>query len=147
MFSTILLCSDGSKSALKAAEVAAKLARRFEARLIVLSVFNPSTVPAPFIGFPDSDLETATDSGRYADAMHRSIERETGKVLEESVGRWETRREIGHPVDRITRIAKDEQASLIVVGHRGLSEWQSYLLGSVSDGVLHHAHCSVLVVR
>ena len=47
----------------------------------------------------------------------------------------------------ITKVAADEQADLIVVGSRGLSAAGRFLLGSVSDGILHHVHCSVLVVK
>jgi len=41
----------------------------------------------------------------------------------------------------------DEKVDLIVMGSRGLGRFQRLLLGSVSEGVLHHAHCSILVVR
>jgi len=36
---------------------------------------------------------------------------------------------------------------LIVMGSRGLSGIKSFLLGSISDRVVHHAHCPVLIVR
>jgi hypothetical protein len=44
-------------------------------------------------------------------------------------------------------VAEEEEAGLVVMASRGLSEWKALLLGSVSDHVLHHAHCSVLIVR
>jgi nucleotide-binding universal stress UspA family protein len=53
----------------------------------------------------------------------------------------------GEPADALVRVAKDEGASLIVVGTRGHNVAQRALLGSVSSDVVHHAECDVLVVR
>lgn len=52
----------------------------------------------------------------------------------------------GNPEQEIVEIARSWGADLIVVGSHGRGFW-GRLLGSVSDGVLHHAPCSVLVVR
>jgi nucleotide-binding universal stress UspA family protein len=53
----------------------------------------------------------------------------------------------GSPDSRIVETAEEWQADLIVVGSHGYSRWERLLLGSVSDSVVHHAPCSVLVVR
>ncbi len=52
----------------------------------------------------------------------------------------------GSPDQQIVERAKDWKADLIVVGSHGRGFW-GRMLGSVSDGVVHHAPCSVLVVR
>jgi nucleotide-binding universal stress UspA family protein len=52
----------------------------------------------------------------------------------------------GAPDQQIIEMAKEWNADLIVVGSHGRGFW-GRLLGSVSDGVVHHAPCSVLVVR
>jgi nucleotide-binding universal stress UspA family protein len=52
----------------------------------------------------------------------------------------------GSPADEIIRTASELGADLIVMGSRGLGSTRSVLLGSVSDRVLHLAHCPVLVV-
>ena len=54
---------------------------------------------------------------------------------------------LGHPVTELVRIANERSAGLIVVGSHGLSGIERFLLGSVSERVLHHAHCSVLVYK
>ncbi len=53
----------------------------------------------------------------------------------------------GSPDSRIVETAEEWRADLIVVGSHGYSRWERLLLGSVSDSVVHHAPCSVLVVR
>ena len=53
----------------------------------------------------------------------------------------------GDPVTQIVEYAEKNACQLIVVGTRGLSNTGRFFLGSVSDGILHRAHCSVLVVR
>ena len=50
-------------------------------------------------------------------------------------------------VQAITDYASEWKVDLIVLGTRGLSGFRKLLLGSVSNGVLSHASCSVLVVR
>jgi nucleotide-binding universal stress UspA family protein len=44
-------------------------------------------------------------------------------------------------------LAEKEGAELIVMGSRGLGCIRRALMGSVSDSIVHHAHCPVLVVR
>jgi nucleotide-binding universal stress UspA family protein len=53
----------------------------------------------------------------------------------------------GDPATAILDAAEKESADLIVMGTRGLGTAERWLIGSVSDKVLHHAHCSVLVAR
>lgn len=53
----------------------------------------------------------------------------------------------GDPASAILSEAESEGADVIVLGTRGLSTAERWLVGSVSTKVLHHAHCSVLVVR
>ena len=53
----------------------------------------------------------------------------------------------GQPAEVIIDVANQEQADLIVVGSRGLTGIQRYLMGSVSSKVSEHAPCSVMVVR
>lgn len=53
----------------------------------------------------------------------------------------------GSPDSRIVETAEEWHADLIVVGSHGYNRWERLLLGSVSDSVVHHAPCSVLVVR
>lgn len=53
----------------------------------------------------------------------------------------------GSPDSRIVETAEEIGADLIILGSHGYNRWERLLLGSVSSSVIHHAHCSVLVVR
>jgi nucleotide-binding universal stress UspA family protein len=53
----------------------------------------------------------------------------------------------GSPESRIVETAEQINADLIILGSHGYNRWERLLLGSVSNSVLHHAPCSVLVVR
>ena len=68
------------------------------------------------------------------------IEAAGGKVAQTYV-------RLGRPVEEIVILADEIDAGLVVVGSRGLGGIRRLLLGSVSDGVVRHAHCPVLVVR
>ena len=59
----------------------------------------------------------------------------------------ELKYEVGNPGSLIRDVAKDWNADLIVMGRRGLSSFKEVFLGSVSNYILHHAPCSVLIVH
>jgi nucleotide-binding universal stress UspA family protein len=54
---------------------------------------------------------------------------------------------VRHRADQIVRVAEDIGAGLIVIGSRGLGGLRRALMASVSDAVVRHAHCPVMVVR
>ena len=54
---------------------------------------------------------------------------------------------MGRPAAEIVELAEDLEVGLVVVGSRGLGGIRRALMGSVSDSVVRHAHCLVLVVR
>ena len=53
----------------------------------------------------------------------------------------------GNPADTVARLAKREQADLLVIGSRGVNEFQPMLLGAISRKLLMQAPCSVLTVK
>lgn len=56
------------------------------------------------------------------------------------------RLEAGSPREVISRIANEEEFTLLVIGRRGMGEIRDVLFGSVSNHVLHHVNCPVLLV-
>lgn len=147
MFTHILFACDGSENALRAAKYAAELTQKFGAKLTLLSVFDPPAV----LPITVMDMLAANDTATLmaqAEIVQDAIEKHTQQILEqEGITDLTCRREVGHPVEMIVNVAAREKADLIVMGSRGLGGLQSFLLGSVSERVLHHAHCPILIVR
>ena len=54
---------------------------------------------------------------------------------------------LGHAEEAILAAAREWQADLILLGSHGHRAWERFLLGSVSQAVAWHAHCSVEIVR
>jgi nucleotide-binding universal stress UspA family protein len=59
----------------------------------------------------------------------------------------ETQITTGAPDQILIDAAKDWKADLVVIGSHGQGFWRRMLLGSITDSLVHHAPCSVLVVR
>ena len=137
---TILLATDGSRDAELARTTAVDLANSTNSELHLVTV-------AP--GYPTFDVrkpevleqlrEQAED---ILNAQAAKVEREGGKVAQKHLRIAERYR-----AQQIVQVAEDIEAGLIVMGSRGLGGVRRALIGSVSDSVIRHAHCPVLVVR
>ncbi len=134
----LLVAFDGSEQSEKAYRQALEIASKFSACMIVLAVARP---PEPPVAVEmEAVLESAVE--HYETYFKRL------KEAAESLGvdvRFEVR--AGHPAEQIVLMAGDENADAIVMGHRGESFFQRWLLGSVAKRVLSYAHCTVIVVR
>ncbi|NLH98088.1 MAG: universal stress protein [Chthonomonadales bacterium] len=146
MFTKLLLASDGSDYALRAAQAAAAIAKSMGASVTVLHVFSAPLLQMTAPGAPGMDIDPGAVND-YMEQVQDSVARRTGRILEEAGVAYDTLTEVGHPAEVITRIAEDDGYDLIVLGSRGMTPIKSFLLGSVSDKVSHHAHCPVLIVK
>lgn len=146
MIRRILLATDGSDMALKAARWAADLGKRYGAKVTVLHVVHIPAVLAGSTVLPGgaSDIAMVT---RLMEQAANSIITLTTPVLDEHQVAYSMRIEYGHVAEEIVRVAEEENADLIVMGSRGLSNASALLLGSVSHKVLHASHRPVLVAR
>jgi nucleotide-binding universal stress UspA family protein len=144
MFKQILVGSDGSCEAIRAVEMAAAIAKPMDATVIALNVFNLSAAAAYLA--PEA-LEYANEIVKSGEAAQREALGESSGILTEAGVKFRTRAETGHPVDTTIRVAKEENADMVVVGTHGRNGLQKIFLDSVSDGVARHAPCPVLVVR
>jgi len=138
MFSKILVCLDGSEGALTAAIMGAQIAQKFHSAVLLIHVFMGGNWEFA-IGQDEIDS--------YTEEAQRILEEHAGKIFREAGLQCETLLEYGHSAEAITRAAAQHKVDLIVLGGRGLSSVQAFLMGSISEQVLHHAHCPVLIVR
>jgi nucleotide-binding universal stress UspA family protein len=137
-FSRILLATDGSEQSQAAVDATIELATFSSAVVRVAHVWN---------------LEVHHRHGVW-DVEVRS---EAERLVQETVGRIVAagiaadneifRADHAHVAAAIAQIAREFQADLVVVGSRGLSDWQSMFQHSVSHQVLASVDCPVLIVR
>ena len=149
MYKKILLPTDGSEHANKAAKQAIWIASTSGAELIALNVIETSSL----VGLPAEDLivrikEMLKEEGR------KSLEK-IADILKETEIRDECQKEVkltasteeGSPSDVIIKTVKEEDIDLIVMGTSGKHGLDRFLLGSVTENVVRSAPCPVLVVH
>jgi len=143
----ILIATDGSTPSLDAARLVRDLLNPAAlARVTIVAVVQPleeTTFYTPYGGSlsPGAWDEMTAQAERAArDTLERTAE-EVGMAVPVDLL---IRR--GAPVTEIVRAAEEVGATLIALGSRGRGEARAVLLGSVSERVLHTAHCPVLIV-
>jgi len=138
MISKILVPTDGSKAAQKAARYAVELAKQLKALVIVLSVIDKRS----FIGQTVLAAETARHVIEpIEDYLREAAEGYAGeikKLCEKNGVRSRTVITTGHPVEEIVKEAKKSKADLIVMSSHGRSTLAAAVLGSVAYGVIHN---------
>jgi len=142
---SILLAVDGSEEARLATRAATELSGATGSEVQVVYVLpsageliGPHSYPADR---RESLLEGAErDARAFLDEQAERIRSEGGNVTETHLVRGRADREI-------VNLSEEVGAGLIVMGSRGLGGVRRALMGSVSDSVVRHAHCPVLIVR
>ena len=86
-------------------------------------------------------------AGPAAGPVARTGNARAGRELEEKGIEFEQHAIEGDPAHAIIEVAEQQSADLIVVGARGLTGLQRFLLGSVSSKLSHHSPISLMVVR
>jgi nucleotide-binding universal stress UspA family protein len=134
---TILLATDLTAASREATERAIDLASRLDARLLIVNALEKRRLSGS--GSHDRVDQARTERETHLVKVVREA-RDAGVTAEFMV--WD-----GDPGDSIAAAAEAEDADLVVVGTRGRSGAERMFLGSVSDHVVRHAECPVLVVR
>jgi nucleotide-binding universal stress UspA family protein len=138
MYRKIMIATDGSDNAKMAVEHAAELARLTGSKEAF--IVHICTACGTDLDPDEENMEAANDIVQEAAALMEAAGLDVAVHVEteyppESVG------------NAIIEIAFDQQADLVVMGSRGLSEFKGMLLGSVSSKVVQKAACPVLVLK
>ena len=155
MFKKILVPLDGSEHSLRALTIAIQIAKKFGGKITLIHVYSvtirpvimpePTTLTPPMIpAMTPAEVSKAVEATRKAGASILADGEQKVKAKEVQV---ETILREGHTVQEIVKTAKEGKFDLIVIGGRGISKIRELLLGSVTDGVIHHAPCPVLVIK
>jgi len=134
----ILLATDGSKEAELASRTAIDIASRTNSELHVIAVgpFVPETSDTVFGGPP----QTPPSAQELLDKQVELLTAAGGTIAQAHL-------KMGAVAEEIVALGEELGAGLIVLGSRGRGGIRRALMGSVSDSVVRHAHCPVLVVR
>lgn len=138
----VVVGTDGSETSVRAAQLAASLARHHEARLHVVTVVRPPEGWWGVVGSPPS-----------AESMAAALSKAQRQVLDQTVEsldldglQWEVVEEIGDPAGRLVEYCREQGADVLVVGRRGAGILERVVVGSVADRVVHTSDCPVIVV-
>lgn len=145
----IILATDGTKYGDAAAEMLRNFRLGASDSVRVISVVDmavPLAVDVYGGYLPDtSELEKAAreNASKVIESTCERVRAMFGEVKVDVSGEVL----FGSPDSRIVETAEEHAADLVILGSHGYKRWERLLLGSVSSSVVHHAHCSVLVVR
>lgn len=141
MLKRILVGFDGSQPSYKAFEFSLELATlcpNTEMEITVLSVAQPPE-QADIV-----EMRAVIDNAKqyYEERFKELKEKAKEKDIE-----IKTEIAVGHPADQIVKYAKENNIDMIILGPKGKSKIESWLVGSVSKRVSTYAHCTVTIVK
>jgi nucleotide-binding universal stress UspA family protein len=146
MFGRIVVGTDGSETASEAVRQAIELAKLSDAKLDIVSAFEP--IPQQRLREEAQEIpgDVAHGVGPRED-VNLALEKALGNAKQEGLGDVQTHPREGDPADAILDVAEETGADLIIVGNKGMTGAKRFLLGSVPNKVSHHAPCGVMIIR
>jgi nucleotide-binding universal stress UspA family protein len=145
---SVLVAMDGSEDSFRAVRFLQSLGLPRQTKVRLLSVVEqiryPSSAPQSVHGQIVRMLKELEAERRGE--LEKVLE-QAASHLDDKITRVTRSTPTGNPADEIVATADDRDADLVVVGARGLGGMARLLLGSVSERVLRHARCPVLIVK
>ncbi len=140
----ILVPIDGSECSLNAAKYAIKVAKDENAELFCIHVI--ASVPYGYASSPPAIDQYFKDIEEKAQSWFDKV-RDMAKNEGIPELKTETFANVKSVIGSIIDYATGRDVDLIVIGTRGRTGLKRFLMGSVANGVVQHAHCPVLLVR
>jgi len=144
----VLIATDGSEAAVEAAHKAVELLRpgaRVALAMVVPSKQDPMLDAGGFEGPVMTDEEAEQEWQENKGGAEAELDKEA--ALADQPVETKVVADDGGPGPGIVRVAKELPADVIVIGSSGKGALRRFFTGSVSDHVVHHAPCPVLVIR
>ncbi|HZC49716.1 MAG TPA: universal stress protein [Nitrososphaeraceae archaeon] len=142
MLSKILVPVDGSENSFRALEHAIFLSRKIEGTQTTVTHIIEGP-PSVYIYSPKVMEKVRAD---YKSESTKILERCKDMANKSGINIHTVLIE-GDPASKIIRYSEMEKFDIIIIGSRGMGQFKEMILGSISNKVLHHAKCSVMVVR
>ena len=147
----VLLATDGSEEAELASRTAVDLAKSTGSELHVVYVWEAAN---PYVDAVELAGDEPVNPGLDAE-LRRNFERRAREMLDAETERVraaggtvaQAHLRMGKADREVVALAEEVGAGLVVTGSRGRGGVRRALMGSVSDSVVRHTHCPVLVVR
>lgn len=140
----IVIGYDGSRSARRAVNFVEKLPLAPNCEVCIATLVTPKETGGFLPGPLREEINAICKAEQKA---ARQGLNEVTKQLQGSGHKIVTDLRDADPAAGLLQIAEERKADLLVVGAQGISEVEQFLLGSVSDKVLRHAPCSVMIIR
>jgi len=147
----ILVATDFSEPSRAALDYAANLAKKLEASVDLLHVWEAPTFVVPGTGMTSIYVGSGAGEQTIEEVMRQSanhaMDEFVAKAKARGVAVRSMKTEQGRPAHAIVEAAKSGEYDLIVIGTHGRTGLPRVLLGSVAENVVRHARCPVLTVR
>lgn len=137
MISKILVPTDGSKTAQKAAGYAIGLAKKLSASVIILSVIDKRSLTSQTVPATATSVHITEPVEDYLREAAEVYIGKIKKLCDKNGVQSKSLITTGHPVEEIVKEAERSRASLIVMGSSGKSALEATVIGSVTYGVIH----------
>ena len=147
MISKILVAMDGSESSLRAYEYASFLAKQCDSALIIVNICDVFENITDKIKRELGDIAKRIEAEGGAGITMQLLEDYKSQAEGLGIKDVKTMRREGNAAAEILHMAEEECVDTIIIGSKGIKSVREFLLGGVSDKVIHHAKCPVTVVR
>jgi nucleotide-binding universal stress UspA family protein len=145
MFKKILFPTDFSENSRKAIAFVLDTVRKYGAEVVLLHVYD---FPVRY-AYEGAYTYAHVDMSQIEDQLKESATKQLHEFklqLEQEGVPVKTVLRRGVATREIIEVSQEEQCELIIIGSRGFGPVKSFLLGSVSNYVVHHSHMPVLVI-